>query len=104
MITAKEIATALRPALIQAPSVGPMRFRHAVVDSRKAGRGDIFIALRGEHADGHDFVAQAKARGASGTIVERPVEVDLAQYVVPDALSALQELARQRRATRGKLK
>jgi UDP-N-acetylmuramoyl-tripeptide--D-alanyl-D-alanine ligase len=104
MITAKEIATALRPALIRAPSVGPMRFRHAIVDSRRAGRGDIFVALRGEHVDGHDFVASAAARGATGAIVERQVEADIAQYVVPHALAALQELARRRRDTRSKLR
>jgi len=104
MITAKEIATALRPALIRAPSVGPMRFRHAVVDSRKAGRGDVFVALKGERADGHDFVAHAAKRGATGAIVERPVEVEIAQYVVPSALHALQELARLRRLSRPRLK
>ena len=104
MITAKEIASALRPALIKAPAVGPMRFRHAVVDSRRAGRGDIFIALRGEHADGHEYVAHAASKGATGAIVERPVEADIAQYVVPSALGALQGLARERRAARPRLK
>ena len=104
MITAKELAAALRPALIRAPSVGPMRFRHAVVDSRKAGRGDIFVALRGEHVDGHDYVAHAAQRGASGAIVERAVEADIAQYVVPHALLALQDLARLRRASRSRLR
>jgi UDP-N-acetylmuramoyl-tripeptide--D-alanyl-D-alanine ligase len=104
MITAMEIATALRPALIQAPAVGPMRFRHAVVDSRKARRGDIFVALPGEHADGHDFVSDAADRGATGAIVERQVDVDLAQYVVPSALTALQSIARERRASRPRLK
>lgn len=104
MISAKELATALRPALIKAPSVGPLRFRHAIVDSRKAGRGDIFVALRGEHVDGHDFVAQARERGATGAIVERAVDADLAQYVVPSPLVALQNLARLRRQTRTKLK
>ncbi len=104
MITAIEIATALRPTLIRAPSVGPLRFRHAVVDSRKAGRGDVFVALKGERVDGHDFVAAAAARGATGAIVERPVEADLAQYVVPSALGALQQLASQRRLSRPKLK
>ncbi|HYM14069.1 MAG TPA: UDP-N-acetylmuramoyl-tripeptide--D-alanyl-D-alanine ligase [Dehalococcoidia bacterium] len=103
MITAIEIATALRPMLVRAPSVGPMRFRHAVVDSRKAGRGDLFVALRGERADGHDFVAHAASRGATGAIVERPVEAELAQYVVPGTLTALQELARQRRLSRPRL-
>jgi UDP-N-acetylmuramoyl-tripeptide--D-alanyl-D-alanine ligase len=104
MITAKELATALRPTLIRAPSVGPMRFRHAVVDSRKAGRGDIFVALRGEHADGHNFVAHAAQRGAAAAIVERMVEADIAQYVVPHTLVALQNLARLRRVSRTKLK
>ena len=104
MITAKEIATALRPALIRGPSVGPLKFRHAVVDSRKAGRGDIFIALKGEHADGHDFVAEAAARGAGGAIVEREVDADIAQYVVPDALRALQSLAWHRRNDRPRVK
>ncbi len=104
MITARELATALRPALIRAPLVGPMRFRHGVVDSRKAGRGDIFVALRGEHVDGHDYVAHAAERGATGAIVERPVEADIAQYVVPNALIALQDLARLHRASRTKLR
>ncbi len=104
MITAKEIATALRPALIRAPSVGPMRFRHAVVDSRRAGRGDLFVALRGDNVDGHNYVAHAAERGATGAIVERPVAADIAQYVVPNSLAALQDLARMRRATRTKLR
>ena len=104
MITAKEIATALRPALIQAPSVGPMKFRHAVVDSRKARRGDLFVALKGEHVDGHDFVADALQRGASGAIVERAIDLEISQYVVPHALIALQNIARVHRASRTKLK
>lgn len=104
MITAHEIATALRPALIEAPSVGPMRFRRAVVDSRKARRGDVFIALKGEHTDGHLYVDDAARRGATAAIVERRVDVEVAQYVVPDALVALQSLARVRRQARTKLK
>lgn len=104
MITAKEIATALRPTLIRAPSVGPMKFRHAVVDSRKVRRGDLFIALRGDNVDGHNFVADAQQRGAAGAIVERAIESDITQYVVPNSLIALQNIARERRASRTKLK
>ncbi len=104
MITAKELATALSPALIRAPSVGPLKFRKAVVDSRKAGRGDIFIALKGEHVDGHDFVVAAAARGAAAAIVSREIDVDIAQYVVPDPLRALQDLAFQRRNDRPRVK
>jgi UDP-N-acetylmuramoyl-tripeptide--D-alanyl-D-alanine ligase len=104
MITAKELATTLRPALIRAPAVGPLRFRHAVVDSRKAHRGDLFIALKGEHVDGHDYVADATARGAAGAIVARLLDVDIAQYVVASPLAALQDLARMRRLSRPRLK
>ena len=104
MITAKEIATALRPALIRAPSVGPMKFRHAIVDSRKARRGDLFVAMKGDQVDGHDFVADAAERGAAGAIVEQRRDVDIAQYVVPSSLAALQDLARQRRLSRPRLK
>lgn len=104
MITAKELATALRPSLLRAPSVGPMSFRRAVIDSRKARKGDIFIALKGEFADGHDFVAHAAQRGATGAIVEHEVDSEIAQYVVPDALKALQSLAWHRRKARPKLK
>ena len=104
MITANEMATSLRPHLAQPPAVGPLRFRHAVVDSRKAGRGDLFVALPGEHADGHDFVADAARRGATGALVARPVPVEVAQYVVRDPLAALQALAMDRRTANPKLK
>ena len=104
MITARELASVLRPLLLQAPSVGPLRFQHAVVDSRKARRGDMFVALPGEHADGHDFVADAASRGAAGAIVARAVDAQLAQYVVSDPLAALQALGEHRRASRPKLR
>lgn len=57
-------------------SRGPagLSFRRAEIDSRRVEEGDLFFALRGERADGHDFVADAFARGAAGAVVERPVE------------------------------
>ena len=42
----------------------------AVIDSRQAQPGALFIALRGEHKDGHDFVGDAFRRGAVAAIVE----------------------------------
>ena len=42
-------------------------------DSRAINSGDIFLALRGEHADGHDFVEDAMSKGASLSIVAKPV-------------------------------
>jgi UDP-N-acetylmuramoyl-tripeptide--D-alanyl-D-alanine ligase len=46
-----------------------------VIDSRQVEPGALFIALKGERSDGHDYVADALARGAVAAIVERPVKV-----------------------------
>lgn len=43
-------------------------------DTRTLQAGDIYVAIRGERYDGHAFVGDAIARGAAGTIVERPVD------------------------------
>jgi UDP-N-acetylmuramoyl-tripeptide--D-alanyl-D-alanine ligase len=67
------------------------------IDSRVLSAGALFVALKGEHADGHDFAAAAAARGASGLLVERELPIDLPQVVVPDVLAALAACARARR-------
>jgi UDP-N-acetylmuramoyl-L-alanyl-D-glutamate--2,6-diaminopimelate ligase len=41
-------------------------------DSRKVGKGDLFFALPGEHADGHRFIRQAVESGAAAVVCERP--------------------------------
>jgi UDP-N-acetylmuramoyl-tripeptide--D-alanyl-D-alanine ligase len=46
-----------------------------VVDSRQATAGSLFVALAGEHTDGHRFVGDAFQRGARAALVHRPVEV-----------------------------
>ncbi|MBW3662185.1 MAG: UDP-N-acetylmuramoyl-L-alanyl-D-glutamate--2,6-diaminopimelate ligase [Actinobacteria bacterium] len=61
----------------------------ATHDSRQAGPGWLFCCVRGEHADGHDFAADAIARGASGLLVERWLAHDVAQVRVPDVRAAM---------------
>lgn len=68
-------------------------------DSRHIGPGDIFVAKPGEATDGHLFVDTAVAAGAALAIVERPVAADVSQIVVPDAVAALADLAREVVAT-----
>jgi UDP-N-acetylmuramoyl-tripeptide--D-alanyl-D-alanine ligase len=63
-----------------------------VIDSRQAGPGALFVAFRGEHADGHDFAAQAVEAGAAAVLAERPVGVPA--VIVDDVLTALGALAR----------
>lgn len=43
-------------------------------DSRSVRHGDVFLALKGEHADGHDYVDNAIANGAAFSIVSKPVK------------------------------
>lgn len=68
------------------------------IDSRTLQAGELFVALPGERGDGHDFVAAAAERGASGALVSRLVDVDLAQVLVADSLLALGDLASAARA------
>lgn len=63
-------------------------------DSREPQAGVVFVALRGERFDGHDFVAQALAQGAMAAIVDHEVSgADGLQIVVPETLAALQQIA-----------
>jgi len=61
------------------------------IDSRTLAPGDLFVALRGERFDGHDFAAAARDRGACGLLVSTPLPIELPQLVVDDTLAALSE-------------
>lgn len=63
-------------------------------DSRELRAGDLFVALRGERFDGHDYAAEAAARGAAGIVVERALDLPIPQLKVRDSLAALQDMAR----------
>jgi len=63
-------------------------------DSRRVRSGNVFVALRGATADGHDFLADALARGAAALVVERrPESGDVPVAVVGDSRAALAALA-----------
>jgi UDP-N-acetylmuramoyl-tripeptide--D-alanyl-D-alanine ligase len=69
-------------------------------DTRTLEAGALFVALRGERFDAHDFLGEAAARGARGAVVERvPPDAPptLVYYEVSDTLVALGQLARARR-------
>jgi UDP-N-acetylmuramoyl-tripeptide--D-alanyl-D-alanine ligase len=64
-------------------------------DSRTLPSSALFVALRGENFDGHDFLQKALAHGACALVVEQECDVDPAvpQLVVENALSSLGEMA-----------
>jgi len=74
-------------------------FSRVVSDTRQLQRGDLFVALQGEHFDGHDYVLRAASLGAAGSLVSRAVDGAPAQVVAAaDTLEALQAYARSWRA------
>lgn len=64
----------------------------AEIDSRHAGSGDLFVALPGEHTDGHEHAPAAVAAGATAVLAARPLD-GVPCLVVADPLEALQALA-----------
>ncbi len=82
------------------PSPNPdLVFRSAHHDSRQIESGDLFIAIKGEHVDGHNFISTVAKAGALGALCTAPVgdvPADFLQIVVPDVVKALQATARIR--------
>ena len=81
-------------------ATAPFEATGVSIDTRTLQPGDLFVALKAER-DGHDFVANAFAAGASAALVtHRPDGVDSGAplLVVPDVLEALQALGRAARA------
>ena len=60
-------------------------------DSREITSGDIFLALKGEKTDGHEFIAEAKRNGAVLALTTK--SVDMPHIVVVDVLTAIAHLA-----------
>jgi len=76
-----------------------LRFASVSTDSRTLAPGALFVALRGEKFDGHDYLTVAKERGAAAAMIEasaaeRCAQAGLAALVVTDTRRALGELAR----------
>jgi len=66
-------------------------------DSRKLSEGDLFVALRGDKFDGHEFAATAAENGAAALLADHKLDIDIPQYIVGNTLTAYQQLARYHR-------
>ena len=68
------------------------------IDSRAVRAGDVFVALKTEKRDGHEFLSAALAAGACAALVATPnLSLKLPQLVVSDPLAAFQAIAREHR-------
>ena len=96
MMTLAE-AQALLPGsrLVGGPAI---RFERVHSDTRTLRAGDLFVALRGERFDAHDFLDAARAAGAAALLAERGLSAGRPGLEVADTLQALQQLAARWRA------
>jgi len=75
-------------------ALGGVEVRGVTDDSRAVASGTLFVAVRGLHVDGHDFVERAAGGGAAAAIVERPApDVALPQLIVEAAPAGLASAA-----------
>ncbi|HSS47248.1 MAG TPA: UDP-N-acetylmuramoyl-tripeptide--D-alanyl-D-alanine ligase [Burkholderiales bacterium] len=71
-----------------------VRFTAVSTDSRKAATGDLFVALRGEHYDGHDYINAARGQGAVAVMVDKAERAEnCPALVVEDTRQGLVGLA-----------
>ena len=90
-----QLTTAIPGATMTADAA----FETVSLDSRSAGAGALFVALRGENFDAHDFLEQVAAKGVVAVVAEElPPGWSLPALVVPDTLAALGKIAHAWRA------
>ena len=89
----------LAKAVSGATATADTQFDSVSTDSRSAGAGALFVALRGDTFDAHDFLEQVAAKGAAGVVAEQlPQGWTLPALVVPNTLTALGQIANSWRA------
>lgn len=84
---------------------GSTAFTGVATDTRTIREGNVFVALRGENFDAHDFLDRAVQAGATALVVSRAGATrpkGIAIFEVPDTLVALGQLARARRQAWGR--
>ncbi len=95
MFTITEIIEATKGRLVQGPVRG--RVRSVCIDSRIVKEGELFIAIKGDVFDGHDFIDDVIAKGVRVVIVHKSIEVKdpkISVVRVLDTVRALGDIAR----------
>lgn len=95
MFKITEIIEASKGSLAQGPLKG--RVASVCIDSRSVKKEDLFIAIKGDVFDGHDFIDAVLAKGVRVLIVHKPVEVKdpkVSVIRVKDTVRALGDIAR----------
>jgi len=95
MFTVSEILKAAKGKLTQGPAGS--RAKDVSIDSRVVKKGELFIAVKGDVFDGHEFIDSVIAKGVRVLVVHKPVEVKdprVSVILVRDTTRALGDIAR----------
>jgi UDP-N-acetylmuramoyl-tripeptide--D-alanyl-D-alanine ligase len=76
------------------PPSGDVFVSGAVIDTRQISTGNLFVALKGERVDGHDFIKQAREAGASAALVSKLQNDPLPQMQVANVRRAFAQIAK----------
>ena len=76
---------------------GKETFNGISIDSRTLEPNDIFVALKGPSNDGHDYLIEAKEKGAIALVVEKDISIDKPYILVKDCYKFLDHLAKYQR-------
>lgn len=80
--------------LLKLPCSTDVKLTGVCIDSRQVKPGNLFVAIRGEHFDGHDFIRDVVAQGAAAILCSQAdPSVKIPQLVVPDTIQALATIA-----------
>ena len=74
-----------------------LSFKNVSIDSRSIKQGDLFVAIKGENFDGHDFIGQALEKGAVGIVSEKSLSKKLNYLKTKNNLDFLKILAQENR-------
>jgi len=93
MILLEDLLDAINGRLIG--PAGARQFSDFAYDSRRAGPGQLFVAVKTDKRDGHDYLADAVARGVTGVLCQQPPQTDLGvtTVLVSDTQVALRDYA-----------
>ena len=93
--TLAEIAAACEGRLVCGSGAESTCVTSVERDSRQIKEGSLFLAIPGEHVDGHDFIEACYDKGAVCAICERPPENVSKPYIlVPSTLAAVKKIAK----------
>lgn len=92
--TLQQLQSVISGAVLHGADGVPITFEGLSTDSRKIAAPQVFLALRGEHFDAHNFLLDVEKAGAVAVIAEQvPEQLQIPALIVPDTKLALQKIA-----------